>query len=85
VGRGERGTWARLTVDYLRGEKKNLGVIPTLAECARADDPFLRTQVALALTFWEGDPADNALAEKTLLMLSRDDGHGVRIEIGEND
>ncbi|HEV3203281.1 MAG TPA: hypothetical protein VGY77_02810 [Gemmataceae bacterium] len=82
---GEQLQWARLTLQYLQGERKNLGVFQALADCAKADDPFLRELAAMAFSFWDGDAEDNALAEKTLLALARDDGHGVRIEIGEND
>jgi hypothetical protein len=87
---GEEGHWARLTLRYLEGSEKNIGVIAALARCADTkkdpvDDPFLRELVAHALTFWEGDAQENALAEKTLVALAHDDGHGVRIEIGEND
>jgi len=39
----------------------------------------------MAFSFWDGDAEETALAEKTLVVLARDDGHGVRIEIGEND
>src|SRR5262249_51654618 len=86
LGKGEQAEWARLTLGYLEGQQKNLGVVQALAECARADDPYLRTQVALALTFWEGEDEDEkALAGNTLIRLSHDDGHGVRIEIGETD
>ena len=87
---GETGEWARLCLNYLDGAKQKIGVIEALAECAKtrgdpADDPYLRELVAQALAFWEGDPAENALADQTLLALARDDGHGVRVEIGEDD
>jgi hypothetical protein len=82
---GQKSHWAQLSADYLQETKKNIGVIQALAECAKADDPYLRTLVGFALTFWEGDPSEKEQAEKTLLTLSRDDGHGVRIEIGEAD
>src|SRR5207237_7199431 len=42
----------------------------------RAEDPTLRKFAALALTFWEGSPAENARMEDALVALSRDDGHG---------
>ncbi len=82
---GEQATWARHTLEYLNGDRKQIRAIPALVECARADDPVLRELVAYALTFWDGDAEDNALAEKTLLSLAYDDGHGVRVEVGEND
>lgn len=42
-----------------------------LKKCAEADDPFARGMVAWSLRFWKGD-----LVEPTLIMLSKDDGHG---------
>jgi hypothetical protein len=83
--KAEQKEWAQLTLDYLQGKQRKLGVIQTLADCAKADDPFLRELVAMAFSFWDGDAEETALAEKTLVVLARDDGHGVRIEIGEND
>jgi hypothetical protein len=84
-GIGDRARWAEFSLDYLQGRQKKLGVVAALAECAKADDPFLRELVAHALTFWEGDAEEKALGEQTLLALSYDDGHGTRIEIGETD
>jgi hypothetical protein len=84
AGTGPRATTAGLTADYLEG-KKDQGVIAALAKCADADDPDLRKYTAYALAIWEGSPAENELAEKTLVKLSRDDGHGVRIFLGEDD
>lgn len=76
----QRRAWAQTTFDYLEarnsGKAPALNVDVTLASCARADDPALRKFVALALTFWEGTSAENARMEETLLLLSRDDGHG---------
>lgn len=65
--------------------RQSLGVIATLARCAEDEDVFLREMTGFALTFWQGQAAENALAEKTLLRLARDDGHGTRIEIKEGD
>jgi hypothetical protein len=89
-GTTEQAQWAGLTLGYLDGTQRNIGVIEALARCAHTrgdptDDVFLRELVAEALGFWEGDDAANALAEQTLLALARDDGHGVRIEITETD
>lgn len=81
---GGRRQLAARTLDYLKG-KEDMGVIAALAECAKADDPDLRKYTAFALTFWEGSPKENDLADQTLLALSRDDGHGVRIILGEDD
>jgi hypothetical protein len=85
AGPGEQADWAGLAYRYLQGTQKNVGVIPALAECAKANDPFLRTLVANALTFWEGEGEEKTLAEKTLLTLSYDDGRGARIGVDEGD
>jgi hypothetical protein len=81
-GQGKRAAWARAALPYLTkgGAPPSQGVDAVLARCASADDPFLRTQVALALNFWDGP-----LVEPTLLRLTRDDGHGQKIEITETD
>jgi hypothetical protein len=84
VAGSTRGTLAARTLDYLQ-EKKELGVIAALAQCADADDPDLRKYAAHALALWDGSPAENELAEQSLLKLSRDDGHGVRIFLGDDD
>jgi hypothetical protein len=62
--------------DRRKGRPGALGVDVTLAKCAQADDPFLRELAALALTFWQGTPAENQRIEETLLKLAHDDGHG---------
>ncbi len=77
---GEQATWARRSAAALR-KQAPLGVVAALAECAKADDPFLRQQVALALTFWGGTPDEDKLAEATLLKLAHDDGHGTAIKV----
>lgn len=82
---GLRRQLAEQTVKYLKDNRHELGVIAALAECAKADDPDLRKFTAFALTFWNGSPRENQLAEQTLLALSRDDGRGVRIILDEND
>jgi hypothetical protein len=81
-GKGKRAAWARQTLSYLdKGSgPPSPGVDAVLARCAEADDPFLRSQVALALNFWDGP-----LVEPTLLRLTRDDGHGRKVEITEAD
>lgn len=84
AGTGTRATTAATTADYIEG-KKDIGVIAALAKCADADDPDLRKYTAYALALWEGSKAENELADQTLLKLSRDDGHGVRIFLGEDD
>ena len=65
--------------------KERPNVIGPLAECAKADDPFLRQMTAFALNFWDGTPEENALAEKTLSTLANDRGQGERIVVNEGD
>ena len=77
---GEQALWARKAAAALR-KQAPLGVVAALAECANADDPFLRQQAALALTFWGGTPDEDKLVEATLLKLARDDGHGTAIQV----
>ncbi|HEY1378676.1 MAG TPA: hypothetical protein VGF55_17890 [Gemmataceae bacterium] len=77
---GESAAWARKAAAALR-KQAPLGVVAALAECANADDPFLRQQVALALTFWGGTPEEDRLAKATLLKLAHDDGHGTAIQV----
>ncbi len=79
-----RGSWARHGLHYLKARQPPVAglvrVDHTLARCALADDRYLRSQVALALNFWEGDKV-----EETLLLLSRDNGHGTLVRITEFD
>jgi len=87
---GPRSDWARKTLGALKGTGE-LGVIRGLDEISRAEadkndsDPFLRRMVAFALTFWEGTPAENAVAEKALDRLARDNGRGTLIDVGDVD
>jgi hypothetical protein len=81
---GEPAAWARKAAAALR-KQAPLGVVAALTEGANADDPFLRQQVALALTFWGGTPAEDRQAEAALLKLARDDGRGTAIKVGEKD
>jgi hypothetical protein len=77
----ERGTWARQALAHLKnrlaGQPDTMGIDVTLAQCAKDQNPFLRTITAFALNFWSGRPAENALIEATLVQLSHDDGRGV--------
>lgn len=79
-----RREWARASLEFLKArtdqKPQALGVDVALAECAKSDDPSLRKFVALALTFWEGTPAENQRMEETLLKLAKDDGHGAPSE-----
>jgi hypothetical protein len=82
-----RGQWARQTLNRWDGTEE-YGVIPVLSRCADADDPDLRMWTAFALGFWKGSPAENALAEQTLLKLSspdREQGRGERVLLGRDD
>jgi hypothetical protein len=81
---GEQAAWARKAAAALR-KQASLGVVAALSECARADDPFLRQQAALALTFWTGTAEEDKLAEATLLKLAHDDGHGESIKLDEKE
>jgi hypothetical protein len=85
VGSAEQADGARAAYEFLSGARQNVGVIDALARTAKADEPFLRTLVAHALTFWPAEGPQKTLAEQTLLALSFDDGRGVRIEIGQTD
>ena len=84
AGAGDRAEWARLAEESIHG-KSSGGVIAALAKCATADDPFLRKEAALALSFWEGSAEENTLADEALMRLTRDDGHGKVIEVTKED
>lgn len=79
-----RGLWARNALYYLEKTPDSgrdiVHADRVLAECAKADDRFLRVQVAHALSFWEGD-----LVEATLLQLAHDDGRGHLLSITDPD
>lgn len=81
---GDSGGWSKAATEILRNEGSG-GVITALAKGATADDPFLRKQSALALSFWPGNKDENLIAEESLMRLTRDDGHGQAIEITEKD
>lgn len=49
-----------------------------LARAARSQDRFLREHVAMALNFWDGPEV-----EATLIRLTRDDGFGTLIRVGD--
>jgi HEAT repeat protein len=76
---GLRGDWAKAAYQHLTG-KKLLGVDAALAKCAESDDSFLRDLVAHALNFWEGPQVI-----PTLEKLAKDDGHGTRLKIAEDE
>jgi hypothetical protein len=60
----------------IAGKADSFGVIKTLIECARDEDPFIRQLAALASNYWYGTAKENAELEMELVKLSRDNGHG---------
>ena len=77
---GERGEWARKALQYVKAglahHPEALGIDTVLDQCANDRYPFSAKNAALALTYWEGNPEENARMEKTLARLLQDDGHG---------
>jgi hypothetical protein len=84
AGPGEVADWARAAAAYLR-KSGPTPMVAALLDCADADDPFLRRQTALALTFWHGTADENRRIEAALARLARDDGHGTPVEVEEKD
>jgi HEAT repeat protein len=76
---GLRGEWAATAFLYLT-EGTPLGVDAALEKCAESEDSFLRELVAMALNFWDGPRVI-----PTLEKLAKDDGHGTRIKITEEE
>jgi hypothetical protein len=76
---GDRAKMAHYAYDVLL-QKEPAKVDVVMEFCAKSDDIYLRELVALALNFWDGD-----LVEPTLLMLSKDNGHGKWIAVTEVD
>jgi hypothetical protein len=84
--RDERGRWAKAALDCLRGRKAGkpeaMGIDAVMATCAADRFPFMRQAVAVALSYWEGTPEENARMEQTLLgLLHSEDGRGTTEEI----
>jgi hypothetical protein len=83
--RDEHGSWAKAALDCLRerkaGKPEAMGIDAVMATCAGDRFPFMRQAVAVALSYWEGTPQENARMERTLLGLLRDDGRGTTEEI----
>jgi len=81
---GPRADWARTALYYLQPASKTTAnvvhVDAVLARCAEAQDRYLREQVAVTFSFWDGP-----LAEPTLLKLAHDDGHGTLLAVTEID
>jgi hypothetical protein len=84
AGRGDAPSepreWAKAALDSFDKDHSAMGVDAALAQAARADDPYLRSLVALALNFWEGPQTEPAL-----LRLAHDRGRGELIKITETD
>jgi hypothetical protein len=79
--RRERGEWAAAALKHLKGRQTGqpeaLGLDETFARCAEdRTNPFLRETAAFALNFWEGNPAESARMERTLVALCGDTGEG---------
>ena len=74
---------AQKSLDYLSGSRMGslelLGVDRAITRCAEDDNPFLREISALALSFWQGTPAEDQKMNAVLARLDRDDGHGEEI------
>ena len=74
---------AQKSLDYLSGSRMGslelLGVDRAITRCAEDDNPFLREISALALSFWQGTPAEDQKLNAVLARLDRDDGHGEEI------
>jgi hypothetical protein len=78
-GTDKRAETAKYALGVLEGKRPH-EVDKALAMCAKSQDTFLREETAMALNVWDGP-----LTEPTLLLLSRDDGHGIRIDVTEDD
>jgi hypothetical protein len=71
-GRARCAEAARLLLEGRQnGKPQLLGLDEVFAKCAATDDPFLRSMTALALNFWEGDPAENARLDEILSTLAQ--------------
>jgi hypothetical protein len=79
AGSDERAKMAHYAHDVLLGKEPSK-VDAVLAFCAKSDDIYLREWVALALNFWDGE-----LVDPTLVMLSKDDGHGHWVKVTDAD
>ena len=78
-----RAASARTALWYLDKTRSPLDVVKvdeTLVACHKAEDRFLRTLIAMAFNFWDGDAA-----EATLLTLANDAGRGTLVRVAEDD
>jgi hypothetical protein len=84
-----RAPLAEKARNYLRGPQAHslqaLGLEKDFTAAASDPDAFLRQLTALALSFWEGTPQENARIEELLLRLAHDDGHGENVVRGTED
>ncbi|MBX9678824.1 MAG: hypothetical protein K2X38_08660 [Gemmataceae bacterium] len=81
----DRRLYARTALAYLDPNGKQLDsdmvrVDRTLAETAKAQDKFLRSQTAQAANFWDGE-----LIEPTLLRLTQDDGRDIALKLEDSE
>lgn len=82
-----RAAWARNALYYVAPERGSratgkdlIEVDVVLAECAADSDQYLREQVALAISFWEGKAVI-----PTLVKLAKDEGQGTLLRVPEGD
>jgi hypothetical protein len=83
VAASPRTHWVQTAIFYLQPRNSVTSVVQVdavLARCADAKDRYLREQVAVTFSFWDGP-----LAEPTLLKLAQDDGHGTLLAVTEID
>jgi hypothetical protein len=84
AGTSTRERMAKYAFDVLMKEPPEPSQITEvekiLAFCAKSDDIFLREETAMACNFWDGPEINN-----TLILLSRDDGHGRHIVVLDVD
>jgi hypothetical protein len=77
---GSRNELAKMALEYFKGPHQGslaiLGVEKALRACAEDVNPFLREISAMALSFWQGTPAEKQQMNAVLARLAHDDGRG---------
>jgi hypothetical protein len=77
---GSHKALAQKVLNHLRlrrqGKPDAMGLTPVLVSCADDPDPEVRYHAAFAMTFWMGNPAEEAQLESALVKLAHDDGRG---------
>ena len=77
---GSRNQLAQMALEYFKGPHQGslaiLGVEKALTVCAADVNPFLREISAMALSFWQGTPAEKQQLNAVLARLAHDDGRG---------